>query len=278
MKQEIDSLVLAIRDETVRIPVGAPILKRVQELVYSWLVTVRPNTQAIGVPIAVLNRTNNICFRLTRLTSDNSLRQRYLSTLTTLGRVLVEQVLHEVTLIPIGVRASVTLPSAERLIAEISDLPNQFVPNALHGWIPTIKTFLRQNDFGRNVFIMVSYRPELTPLVRRVKRTLIDLRLNPIVARDHPLTDDLNNPIACLLCCSYGVAIFDRPQLNQQHNPNVVYELGMMTLLKRPCIILKHRRLRRMPTDILSRLYEDYNSIDDAVNQINDWWARSKTQ
>jgi hypothetical protein len=278
MTQEIDSLVLAMRNNNVRIRVEDPVLQRVRDLVYSWLTAVRSNLEAIGVPIEVLNRVNTICFKLTRLTSDNSRRQRYQAILRSLGRILVEQVLHEVTLIPIGVRASVAPTRAERLLADIPDLPNQLIPNALHGWIPKIKAFLRQNDFGRNVFIMVSYRPELTPLVRRVKKTLIKLRLNPIVARDHPITDDLNNPIACLLCCSYGVAIFDRPHVNQQHNPNVVYELGMMTLLKRPCIILKHRRLRRMPSDILSRLYEDYDSIDDAVNQVNDWWARSRAQ
>ena len=125
---------------------------------------------------------------------------------------------------------------------------------------------------------MVSYRSELASLVRRVERALINLDLNPIIARDHGITDDLNNPIACLLCCSYGVAIFDRAESRQQHNPNVVYELGMMTLLKRPCAILKHRRLRRMPTDLLTRLYEDYGSIDEAVKRVNDWWKRSNAQ
>ena len=74
----------------------------------------------------------------------------------------------------------------------------------------------------------------LLPLIRRVKQELIDLDLNPVIARDHNLTDDLNNPIACLLCCSFGVAIFGRAEATQMHNPNVVYELGMMHLLKRP--------------------------------------------
>lgn len=278
MNQEIDSLMMAMRNETVRIRIEAPILQRVRDLVYSWLTAVRSNLEAIGVPADVLNRVNTICFKLTRLTSENSPRQRYQTILRTLGHILVEQVLHEVTLIPIGVRASVTPPRAERLLADIPDLPNQLMPNALQGWIPKIKTFLSRNDFGRNVFIMVSYRPELATLVRRIEKTLIDLNLNPILARDHGITDDLNNPIACLLCCSYGVAIFDRPESRQQHNPNVVYELGMMTLLKRPCAILKHRRLRRMPTDLLSRLYEDYGSIDEAIKRVNDWWIRANAQ
>jgi len=84
-----------------------------------------------------------------------------------------------------------------------------------------------------------------------------------------------SNPIACLLCCSYGVAIFDRAQLTQAHNPNVVYELGMMQLLKRPCVILKHAKLRKMPTDLLSMLYEGYSSRQEAADKLGAWWARN---
>jgi hypothetical protein len=103
---------------------------------------------------------------------------------------------------------------------------------------------------------------------------LVRLHLNPILARDYSLTNDLYNPIACLLCCSYGVAIFDRAETAQMHNPNVVYELGMMQLLKRPCVILKHTKLKRMPTDLLSMLYEDYSSQKEAVRKLSEWWTR----
>ena len=163
------------------------------------------------------------------------------------------------------------------LFPEISDLPNQLVPYAVQGWSERIKKFLIKNPFGKNVFIMVSYRPKMESLIEGVKEKLVQLLLNPIVAREHSLTNDLNNPIACLLCCSYGVAIFDRAETTQMHNPNVVYELGIMNLLKRPCVILKHKKLRRMPTDLLSMLYEDYSSQKEAVRKLGEWWAKSNT-
>jgi hypothetical protein len=121
---------------------------------------------------------------------------------------------------------------------------------------------------------MISYKSSLLPLIAEISRNLIELNLNPIVARDHPITDDLYNPIACLLCCSYGIAVFDRPEVTQVHNPNVVYELGMIQLLKRPCVILKHDKLKKMPTDILSRLYENYSTCEDAGQKIADWWQK----
>src|SRR5580704_19233036 len=42
-------------------------------------------------------------------------------------------------------------------------------------------------------------------------------------------------------------------------------------LLKRPCVILKHHDLARMPTDLLSMLYEDYSTKKQAVQKLNDW-------
>jgi hypothetical protein len=180
--------------------------------------------------------------------------------------------------VPLGVRASLTRNGAGNLLPEIPDLPNQMIPYSLQGWIPKIRSFLKENEFSRNVFIMVSYRRELSSLIDGIKSALIESKLNPIVARDHDITDDLYNPIACLLCCSYGIAVFDRPQARQQHNPNVVYELGMMQLLKRPCVILKHRSLKKMPSDLLSRLYEGYSSIDEATQRLNAWWARLSSQ
>jgi hypothetical protein len=90
---------------------------------------------------------------------------------------------------------------------------------------------------------MVSYRAKLGPLIDSVKKELVRLSLNPVLAKDHSLTNDLYNPVACLLCCSYGVAIFDRAETTQMPNPNVVYELGMMHLLKRRCVILKHANI-----------------------------------
>lgn len=95
---------------------------------------------------------------------------------------------------------------------------------------------------------------------------------NPIIANENKITDNLDNPIACLLCCRYGVAIFDNPTGKLAvHNPNVAYELGYMNLLQRNCLILKSDKLKVMPTDILHKLYVEYTTEIDAAKKITDW-------
>ena len=272
IRREIDAIGLLIRNGPKTLATDNPIVERVQDLVLTWAVTVRPVLAAIGVPKEVLNRADQFSSEIGRLASRTCLRTKYLSSLRSFRKVLVDQILLEVARIPAPQALTPAIPGS--LLPEISDLPNELIPNALYGWAPQLRRFLKEYPFERNVFVMVSYRAKLAPLVKRVKKALIDLRLSPIVAKEHSLTDDLYNPIACFLCCNYGVAIFDRAETTQMHNPNVVYELGMIQLLKRPCVILKHKNLKKMPSDLLTRLYEDYSSQDEAAKKIGDWWAR----
>lgn len=97
-----------------------------------------------------------------------------------------------------------------------------------------------------------------------------------ILASEHNLTDDLYNPIACLLCCCRGLAIFDKPESRQEFNPNVAYELGMMHLLGRECRILKHSALKVLHTDILMKLYLEYRSVEEAEKLIDRWLGTSE--
>ena len=92
-----------------------------------------------------------------------------------------------------------------------------------------------------------------------------------MVASEHALTDDLYNPVACLLCCSRGIVVFDQAEQDQVFNPNVAYELGMLHLLGRQCLILKHKALRTLQTDILMKLYVPFSSATDARRLVADW-------
>jgi hypothetical protein len=273
--KEVSAILSALRRAGGNSAVSSGVVERIQELAVTWSVNVRPGLAVIGVPKEVLQRADKLTFKLARLTSGAVNRNNLFTALGAVWKVLHEQILLEVARIPLGVQAAFPAPGPAPLFPEISDLPNQLVPYAVQGWSEQIKKFLKANPFGKNVFIMVSYRARLEPLIDGVKDKLEKLHLNPVLARDYSLTNDLYNPIACLLCCSYGVAIFDRAETAQMHNPNVVYELGMMQLLKRPCVILKHSKLRKMPTDLLNMLYEDYSSQKEAVQKLSEWWTRS---
>lgn len=274
--KEVIAILSALR-RTHGNAVDSAAIERIQELVLSWSANIRSGLKVVGVPEEVLGAADKRVTALARLTSARCTRDTLIKALNDVWKVWHEQVLLEVANIPPPVQSArlQRAPAPAPLFPEIPDLPNQLVPNSVQGWSVQIKKFLRANPFGRNVFIMVSYRSGLKALVKALEKKLTALHLNPILAKDHTITNDLYNPVACLLCCSYGVAVFDRAQAAQTHNPNVVYELGMMHLLKRPCVILKHHNLAKMPTDLLSMLYEDYSTKSEAVQKLNDWWQRT---
>jgi hypothetical protein len=273
LRLEVDGLLDVVQGQTAAFVTQVQILERVQQLFFNWFSLVRPGLLGINLPVEVLENSDEAFKRLARLTASRSHKADYVSVLRALKRKYIKGLLLEVARVRWDAGAPVASPAP--ILPEIPDVPNEFIPNALFGWIPNMKGFLQRYSFDRNVFIMVSYRQQLSTLINRVKSALEEEGLQGIVAREHNLTDDLYNPIACLLCCNYGIAIFDRPEARQAHNPNVVYELGMMQFLKRRCLILKHEGLRTMPSDILSRLYESYGSQQEAISRVRNWWKRT---
>jgi hypothetical protein len=53
--------------------------------------------------------------------------------------------------------------------------------------------------------------------------------------------------------CDFGIAIFDEVE-ERTFNPNVAFEIGYMFGLDKPVLILKDRRLRFLPSDLLGLL------------------------
>lgn len=171
-----------------------------------------------------------------------------------------------------------TLPTSrlasDLFLPSIPDLPYQLVPNALIGWKSKIEAFTHKFSFDKSVFIMIKYREKNENLIKEIKTTLSKNGHHGILAEDHHLTDDLYNPTACLLCCSKGIAIFDEAEAKEKFNPNVAYELGMLHLLDRKCLILKHQSLQTLHTDILMKLYLEYKSVDNVRSHTQDWISR----
>jgi hypothetical protein len=164
----------------------------------------------------------------------------------------------------------------ELFLPEVPDLPLAFVPDPLIGRRTKIKEFLAKHPFDRSVFIMIRYRKQNDALITAIKDAVGESEIDgrpffPLVAAEHSLTDDLYNPIACLLSCSLGIAVFDRSEVGEVYNPNVAYELGMMHLLNRPCLLLKHRSLKSLQTDILMKLYEPYSGPVSAAALVGEW-------
>jgi hypothetical protein len=168
-------------------------------------------------------------------------------------------------------------PKQELFLSEIPDLPLSLVPEPLIGCRSKMQQFLLKHPFDHSVFIMIRYGRN-KHVIAAIKRAVAGITIEgrpffPVLASEHALTDDLYNPIACLLCCSLGIAVFSREKPKEKHNPNVAYELGMMHLLHRRCLILKHATLTSLHTDILMKLYEPYTGPASAGNVVTRWQA-----
>jgi len=276
LRLELDSLRAAFRQTNSKYVADHRLVERTEQFFLAWSTSVRPGLLAYGFPEELIGNADKEFTKLVGLTSHRSPRQAYYLSLRRLRGIITTQLLLEAARRTSGGTQSPTGQALQgaKLIPEVPDLPNELVPNALYGWVPNMRDFLLRNNFDYNVFVMVAYRDSLSDLIRRVKDAVKTIGLNAILARDHRLTDDLYNPLACLLCCRYGIAIFDRAETTQAHNANVTYELAVMQLLKRPCGILKHRSLETMPSDFLHRLYENYDSGADAVKRVREWWGR----
>jgi len=181
-----------------------------------------------------------------------------------------------VVILPPGIAARA--PSVRRFDELFSplvpDLPLSLVPNGILGWKSKMESFLNTHAFDSSVFVMIRYRSRNKAMIHEIKTVLKKRGLTAVVAADHELTDDLYNPIACLLCCAHGLAVFDRPEDTEKFNPNVAYELGMLHLLGRKCLILKHSSLKTLQTDILMKLYREYNTVKKAGAIVGEWSAR----
>lgn len=134
---------------------------------------------------------------------------------------------------------------------------------------------LNKYPYEKNVFLMMRFRKYNKYLHTCIENIIKDNGFNCVRA-DMPewnITNNVYNPVAVLYACKYGIVLFDKPEENEknQFNPNVTYELGMMHLQRKDCLILKHKSLDGVPFDIIKDLYSEYEYQEDITPLINNW-------
>ncbi len=251
-----------VRDEELR--------ERIRTLFRTWTYIVQPSIEYLLQSRREFLKLHAEVEALAKLTSKLKPVTEYRKRLTKSIELSNRLVLN---LPPLGQTTVVTSHGRgdDLFIPGIPDIPAWLVPNSIFGWKSKLEAFLNQRPFDRSIFIMVRYRRLNRALVSRIKAALAKNGFYGVLASEHNLTDDLYNPIACLLCCSRGLAVFDRPESGQTFNPNVAYELGTMHLLGRDCLILKHTLLKVLHADILMKLYLEYKTVNQAEKHINNW-------
>jgi hypothetical protein len=133
-----------------------------------------------------------------------------------------------------------------------------------------------QNKFDRNVFIMMRYRPSVhfKNIEDALKQSLAKYGLITRLAKDGAFSDDLWENVQLYMKFSrFGIAIFEEID-EREFNPNISLELGYMYALGRRCLLLKDKRMPRLPTDTCGKIYKDFDTYDlpsSIERQISDW-------
>jgi hypothetical protein len=160
----------------------------------------------------------------------------------------------------------------ERLRVEMVEIPEGY--RHLRRFIAS---FLEDNpDIGHNVFIMMRFRDsdQYREIHETLRVVLEGHGLKALRADDRAYTDDLwDNVCIYMFGCTYGIAVFE--QIDEpEFNPNVALELGFMLAHSKQCLILKDSRMREMPTDIVGKLYKEFDSyyIPDSIQKCVDRW------
>ncbi len=139
-----------------------------------------------------------------------------------------------------------------------------------------------ETNQNSNVFVIMRYRKD-SPLVKieaAIRDTLKTYRLTAVLAKDVivDLDQDLwRNVRFCMDHCIFAIAVFDR-LIEPDYSPNVALEVGYMLALRRPCLILKDKALPSLPSDIIGRLYWEFDSHNAAQtigNAVSSWLEKS---
>jgi protein-tyrosine-phosphatase len=94
-----------------------------------------------------------------------------------------------------------------------------------------------------------------------ISSALSEYSLNLIRADQKQYRPELwQNVRCCMDAALYGIAVFE--QIDERDiNPNVSLELGYMLGQGKRCLLLKERRVPALPTDLIGRLYREFDSF-----------------
>lgn len=129
----------------------------------------------------------------------------------------------------------------------------------------SLDTFKKDHpDSSKVGFIMMRFGK--TSAHDRIKQTIrgaLTLRgLEGVRSDDKQYHDDLySNVLTYAHGCGFGVAVFERIEA-KEFNPNVTLEVGYMLALHKPVCLLKDKTLRKLPADLLGKLYKEFDLQD----------------
>ena len=140
----------------------------------------------------------------------------------------------------------------------------------------SVKQFCKDTPYKTNVLVMMRYRDQ--EYFKEIESTIRDVLgsygMKARFAKDKAYSDDLWENIKIYLHgCKYGIVVFEEID-EREYNPNVSLELGYMYALGKRCLLLKEKRMKRLPTDVCGKLYKDFDQfhIGKSIHErIEEW-------
>jgi len=164
-------------------------------------------------------------------------------------------------------------------LAERAAIRNLRLPQGYRHFSRFFPDFLADHpDKDKNVFLMMRFKSgaEYDLIHSTLKDGLRGHGLSLLRADDKDYTGDLwENVCLYMLGCAYGVAVFEEIDL-REFNPSVALELGFMLAHNKRTLILKDKRMPRMPTDIVGKLYKEFDTykIAETIDIALRSWVR----
>lgn len=112
------------------------------------------------------------------------------------------------------------------------------------------------------IFVIMPFREELNKVYEIIKDIFASKGYSAIRADEKEFTNDLwENVRVYLECCNVAVAVFDKND-QDNYNPNVAIEVGYMLSKGNKVCLLKDKKLPKLPSDLISKMYKEYDSDD----------------
>jgi hypothetical protein len=145
---------------------------------------------------------------------------------------------------------------------------------------PYLRNFLEDHpEPSRNVFVMMRFSAtqQMTQIHDAIVAGLAEHGMNAVRADDRDYTGELWSNIEVYLTgCQYGIAVFEDIE-QRDYNPNVSLELGYLLGRGKRTLLLKEARLPSMPSDVVHRLYKEFDAFDierSVKREVGTWITR----
>jgi len=136
----------------------------------------------------------------------------------------------------------------------------------------------RTEHYHKNVFLMMKFRESNQLVYKYIEEQLNKHGFNCVRAdqKEWDITKNIYNPLAVIYCCRYGIALFDEPEESNAFSPNVAYELSMMHMQGKNCLILRNKSLPEIPFNLIKDVHKVYSQVLELKKIVQEWVTEAR--